>query len=297
MRLLAVCASTLVLALAGGIGACSSGGSTGHSAERQDGYSYGQSAAKQDYTGGPLTGSAADDACNHALQAVPDGFGDPSNPDWVAGFTDGCTAELAQARPSSDSTLGAPSSTAPSTPNVTAVCVVGYEQPKPDPDVLASEVTSADYTTSTFKTGAPVGINLKGDYWAPTKAYRLTVTNSSGHAITVQDFSINFYNSSGGSVGSDERQNISWPIGPGKSLSWIQLAGEAMGNAGDGPNQFNENNSGNVVNSTGFGGGPSDNASECRLSSSPGTDAVQGPGTIIQVHGGGVLMLDQANGS
>lgn len=47
----AVGASALGLAaLAAGLGACSSG----HSAERQDGYSYGQSAAQQDFTGGPL---------------------------------------------------------------------------------------------------------------------------------------------------------------------------------------------------------------------------------------------------
>lgn len=76
-------------ALAFGLAACGSG----HSAEWKSGYSYGQGAAKEDYTGS-LTGAGADDACNHALQAVPTGFGDPSNADWVTGFMAGCTAAL-----------------------------------------------------------------------------------------------------------------------------------------------------------------------------------------------------------
>jgi hypothetical protein len=58
------------------------------------GYSYGAGAAQEDYQGS-LTGAAANDACNHALQAVPDGFGDPSNPDWVNGFMAGCEHQLA----------------------------------------------------------------------------------------------------------------------------------------------------------------------------------------------------------
>lgn len=76
-------------AVAAGLGGCGNG----HSAEWKSGYTYGQGAAKEDFTGS-LTGVAADDACNHALQAVPDGFGDPSNAGWVAGFTAGCEAQL-----------------------------------------------------------------------------------------------------------------------------------------------------------------------------------------------------------
>jgi hypothetical protein len=266
------CSFSLALFAVGiaGVGVALGGCSNAHSPEYQDGYSYGHSAAGQDYSGS-LTGSAADDACNHALQAVPDGFGDPSNSDWVSGFMDGCKAELEQAKSSSTSAVAAPASSAPSTPQVTATCVVGYEQPKPDPDVLASEVTSADYTHSKFRTGTPVGVNLNGDYWAPTMAYKLILTNNSQQAITVQDFTVAFYNSSGGNVGSDEQQNVSWLIGPGKSQTWIQLAGEAIGNASDGPDQFTENQGGNVVNSTGFGGGPPDNASTCRLEQENGS--------------------------
>lgn len=139
----AVCASALGLVLAAGLGACSSG----HSAEWQDGYSYGQSAAKQDYTGGPVTGSAADDACNHALQAVPDGFGDPSNGDWTAGFMAGCGDEMGKNRPASPASSGAaaaPSSSASATRSYPPV--TGFA-PVTDFD-LTFRVLSAQYAES-----------------------------------------------------------------------------------------------------------------------------------------------------
>jgi hypothetical protein len=136
-----VCASALGLVLAAALGACSSG----HSAEWQDGYSYGQSAAKQDFTGGPLTGSAADDACNHALQAVPDGFGDPSNADWTAGFMAGCTDELGKNRPASQAGSGATTAPSPSAAR-TYSPVTGFA-PVTDFD-LTFQVLSAQYAES-----------------------------------------------------------------------------------------------------------------------------------------------------
>ncbi len=89
---------------------------------------------------------------------------------------------------SAKTTVASPATTTGSVPPIIATCIVGYEQPKPDPDLLPTEVSSADYTHSTFKTGAPIGINFEGAYWAPTMAYKLSVTNNSGQVITVEEF-------------------------------------------------------------------------------------------------------------
>lgn len=98
--------AVVVAALACGVAAC--GG--GHDATWQQGYSYGQSAARQDYTGPAITGAAAGDACNHSLSAVPDGFGDPSSQDWTSGFMAGCENALSVTRtaPASAAAAGSP---------------------------------------------------------------------------------------------------------------------------------------------------------------------------------------------
>jgi len=90
-----------------GLEACSD---SGHSTEWESGYTYGHGAAREDYTGS-LTGAAADDACNHSLGAVPDGFGDPSNADWVAGFMTGCEAELKNNSGAASAAASVPTST------------------------------------------------------------------------------------------------------------------------------------------------------------------------------------------
>ena len=138
----------------------------------------------------------------------------------------GC-ASASPARTAASATLPQPAPVNTSA-TISSNCVMGYESPTTNSSGFPQ---SGDY--SNFQAGPPMGSTIDGTYLAPAMAYQLTLTSTSNVTADVTGFAIVFYDTSGAETGSDQQDGTGF-ITPGQSLTWTELANQAVDGDGDG---------------------------------------------------------------